>query len=100
RRLIDFLLLEHLTHGGKENGNLKAPYQQLAKAGVGRRLIADAIREAEGAGLVDVHRGGMRVTTTYALTWLPLKDGTAASNRWKGAADNVIELRKRRSSHE
>jgi hypothetical protein len=25
RRLIDFLLLEHMGHGGKENGKLKAP---------------------------------------------------------------------------
>jgi hypothetical protein len=29
RRFVDFLLLEHMAHGGKENGKLKAPYRQL-----------------------------------------------------------------------
>ena len=29
RRFIDFLLLEHMAHGGKANGKLKAPGRQL-----------------------------------------------------------------------
>jgi hypothetical protein len=36
-----------------------------------------------GSGPRGVQRGGMRVATTYALTWLPLHDGTPASNRWR-----------------
>src|SRR5262249_25653100 len=28
-------------------------------------------------------RGGKRVATAYGLTWLPLHDGTAATNRWR-----------------
>ena len=27
--LVNFLVREHLRHGGKENGNLAAPYRQL-----------------------------------------------------------------------
>ena len=92
RRLVDFLLVEHLAHGGAENGNLKAPYQQLVEVGIGLRHIANAIHEAEEAGIIDAHRGGMRVATAYALTWLPLKGGTAASNRWKATTTNVIPL--------
>src|SRR5688572_19535116 len=29
RRVIDFLLIEHMSKGGRENGRLKAPYRQL-----------------------------------------------------------------------
>jgi hypothetical protein len=84
-RFVHFLLLEHMGKSGRENGKLKAPYKQLVRHGITRRLIAAAIREAEELGLVDSHRGGMRVATTYALTWLPLHDGTAPSNRWRAA---------------
>ena len=29
RRFVDFLLLEHMRHGGKANGKLKAPHRHL-----------------------------------------------------------------------
>ena len=83
RRFVDFLAIEHMSHRGRENGRLKAPYRQLEAFGVRARHIANAIRETEELGLVDCYRGGMRVATTYALTWLPLHDGTPASNRWR-----------------
>jgi hypothetical protein len=84
RRFVDFLLLEHMSKGGKQNGKLKAPYRQLAEFGIGDRYVAEAIREAEEVGLIDCHRGGMRVATTYALAWIPLSDGRNPSNRWRG----------------
>ena len=82
-RFVHFLMLEHMSKGGQHNGELKAPYRQLIEFGIGARHLADAIREAEDLGLVKCHRGGMRVATTYALTWLPLHDGTPATNRWR-----------------
>lgn len=60
RRLINFLEVEHLNHGGNENGSLLAPYGQLVGFGVGRRLIHGSIAEAEQRGLVRVDRGGRR----------------------------------------
>jgi hypothetical protein len=83
RRFIDFLQIEHMRHGGRQNGNLKAPYAQLEAFGIGAHFVARCIREVEDLGLVDCYRGGMRVATTYALTWLPLYDGTPAANRWR-----------------
>ena len=83
RRLIDFLMQEEMNHGGQENGKLKAPNKQLYEWGIGRRHVAGAIREAEALGFVAVHRGGMRVATTYALTWRPTHDGKPPSHRWK-----------------
>jgi hypothetical protein len=83
RRFVDFLTIEHMAKGGQHNGKLKAPYRQLGAFGIGDRHVANAIRETEALGLVDCHRVGMRGATTYALTWLPLADGTPASNRWR-----------------
>ena len=86
RRLIDFLMIEHLRHGGQENGKLKAPWRQLCDFGTGARIperfLADTIEEAIALGLVDAQRGSRRLASTYALTWLHLHDGTPPSNRF------------------
>lgn len=79
RRLVDFLLIEHMAHAGTENGNLAAPYTQLEERGIGRRLIASAIREVEEHGLVVVQRGGKKgrqitETSRYRLTFLPTRE--------------------------
>jgi hypothetical protein len=83
RRFVEFLLLEHMAHGGKENGKLKAPYRQLEQFYINARFVSEAIAEAEKLGLVDCHRGGMRVATTYTVNWLPLSDGTEPIERWR-----------------
>jgi hypothetical protein len=83
RRIIDFLLIQFLEHGGRNNGQILAPYAQLEDRGIGRRFIADALANLERIGLIDCHRGGMRVVTTYTLNWLPLHDGTPPSDRWR-----------------
>jgi hypothetical protein len=67
-RLIEFLMHEHMSHGGMENGQLVAPYAQLVAWGIGRRYIKDAIREAEGLRLVVAQHGGRRAHTKAAMT--------------------------------
>jgi hypothetical protein len=83
RRFMDFLMLEHMAHGGKHNGRLKAPHRQLEVHGISARYVSNAIREAEEAGLVIACRGGMRTATTYQLTWQWLHDGSPPSDDWK-----------------
>jgi hypothetical protein len=82
RRFMDFLLIEHMNHAGTENGRLKATYAQLEAFGLSSRLIASAIEEAEKVGLIECHRGGMRVATTYTLTWFATDIYTPPSNKW------------------
>jgi hypothetical protein len=101
RRLVDFLIIEHLRHGGQENGKLKAPRRQLrnyeAGARIPARFVSDIIDEVVALGLVDVYRGSRRRASTYGLTWLPLFDGTPPSNRFTecdAAADAIIEAAK------
>ena len=57
RRLIDFIMLEHMRQGGKRNGLLLAPREQLEAFGIGRHFISGAIHEVARTGLVDVIRG-------------------------------------------
>jgi hypothetical protein len=92
RRFIDFLMVEIMHNGGRRNGRLKAPYQQLEQIGIPACLVASAIREAEELGLVDCHRGGMRVATAYTLTWLPLHDGMPPTVQWRGYRNPNLNL--------
>jgi len=90
RKFVDFLMIEHCNHAGRENGRLQATYDQLSAAGMARKRISKAIREAEERGLVEVtQRGGLygadqhRTTSRYRLTWI----GTVvprcnATNEW------------------
>jgi len=82
-RVLRFLMIEQLRCGGRENGNLKAPHRQLVAFGIAPRLVTAAICEVEASGLVVCHRNGLRVATTYELTWLRLHDGIQAGNEWR-----------------
>lgn len=90
RRVIDFLMLEHMAHAGKQNGRLKAPHQHLETFGIGAKYIASAIAEVERLGLIECRRGGMRVATTFALAWLPLHDGAVLSERWREFRNHAL----------
>jgi len=89
RRVIDFLLLEHMRRGGQRNGFLMAPRSQLEAFGIGARHVSSAIDEIERVGLVDCRRGSGRRSSAYSLTWLPPNDGTEPSNRWRSYAPFV-----------
>ena len=74
--LVNFLVREHLRHGGKENGNLVAPYTQLQSyrdggGGIRTPEILPTIDRAQRLGLIRVTPGGhRRGPSRYALTWL------------------------------
>jgi hypothetical protein len=65
---MDFLMLENMRHAGTENGNLLAPYDQLVDHGIGRRLIPEAVNEAERLGLIAVQRGGRKGWVPHHLS--------------------------------
>src|SRR4051794_32043940 len=82
-RVLRFLMIEHMRRGGRQNGNLKAPHRQLVAFGIGTHQLSAAITEAEACGLIECDRHGLRIATTYALTWLPLHDDSPATNAWR-----------------
>lgn len=82
-RLVNFLMREHLAHGGRANGHLMAPHRQLVEFGMHPGAVAGAIKWASYLGIIDVVRGKGKAPNRFTLTWLPLADGTEASNRWR-----------------
>jgi hypothetical protein len=87
RQLLTRIEIEHLRHGGKENGKLVVPYTDFLDYGVGHRsYIARAIRDAEALGLLRIVRGragnGRPVPNQYRLTYLPAADQDA-TDEWR-----------------
>jgi hypothetical protein len=100
RRLIDFLLIEHMRHGGRENGRLLAPRRQLEAFGIATHFVSTAIEETERVGLLDCKRGVGRAPSVYGLTWLP-RGNDPPTNRWRrheATAAEVIASRKSRKT--
>lgn len=68
--------VEHLSHGGKENGILVVTYSDFEGYGVGHyRSIAQGIREAEALGFLQIKRGRagngeFKSSNKYRLSYL------------------------------
>jgi hypothetical protein len=84
-RFLDFLMIEHMEHGGAQNGYLLAPRRQLEQYGIGAQYVSGAIEEAERLGFVDVKRGVGKRPSTYALKWLPLGTPPTTPRRSSGS---------------
>lgn len=87
-KILGFLKLEHLRHGGAENGRLQAPYRQLELLGISARNVHPALRMLEVLGFIRVTSDGSRLggrpnAATYALTWLPTCDGRPPTEDYK-----------------
>lgn len=101
RHILDFLELEHMRHGGVENGRLLAPYNQLVAFGVSRRDIRSAIDELEAFGIIRANRGerlGRKSkSSTYALTFYPVGADLPAYDYKLVKASDVAEFKATRS---
>jgi hypothetical protein len=88
KQVLHAIELEHLRHGGKENGNLIVPYNTIRTycRGASKRKIAQALRELEALGFVVVHRGQVngskRAPSRYLLTHLPGHNGGPPRDDW------------------
>ncbi len=98
RRTLDFLLYEHASHGGRENGNLAATYRQLEVWGVTANDIRKGLEELYVTGFVRLTREGKRIEgqrepARYALTWLPTRAGSAdeapPTHDWTKVRDRI-----------
>lgn len=88
RRALDRLMLEHMAHGGKENGKLQVTHRDFIEAGVSRDFVADAIDELEHLRLIRITsrgRGGTGIThaNRFLLTWMPEKGSRFCDDPWK-----------------
>jgi hypothetical protein len=88
-KVVMRIALEHLKHGGIENGDLPTTYNDFVRFGVRRARIREAIMIAIHLGWIErvsvgetPWHGNIREPGKFALTWLPKRDGTQASNKW------------------
>ena len=92
RRILDALMIEHMSHAGRENGNLAVTYLQLEAFGVTKSDIHKGLAELVTCGFIRVTHQGLRVAgggepSRFALTWLPTYAGgpraELATNDWQ-----------------
>ena len=93
RRLLDRIELEHLAHGGLENGALPVTHTDFIAYGLSRRMVTPAIQEAERLGFIRYKRGGRyggeRKPSTFRLTYLGAAN-SKATNEWEKLTETEI----------
>ncbi len=93
-RFVDFLLDQHMSAGGLQNGQLLAQYDHLQQMpwSIGRRFIRCAIEEAVGLGLVEVIKSGRRASaeaspSRYRLKFYATRELRDGKMRWVRPTD-------------
>jgi hypothetical protein len=103
RQVVDRIIIEHLNHGGRLNGELPVLYDDFETFGVRRSSIVVALKIAEELGWIDrtfqgiKGTGAQRAPALYALTWIG-QERMPASNRWRKISEEdaraiVVEAR-------
>jgi hypothetical protein len=88
-RVLDRIEIEHLRHGGKDNGELPVTFNTFEVYGIHRHAIAPALRECAALSLVRITRrgsagnAGHKQPNHFLLTYLPAKGRSQASNEWR-----------------
>src|SRR5262245_13126676 len=89
RKVIRRLELEHMAHGGRDNGKLPCRYQDFISYGCRRHGLSAALIEVEALGFTKTMSLGTRAygnvpgkASTFLLTYLPTADGPS-TNDWK-----------------
>jgi uncharacterized protein with NRDE domain len=87
RKSLDRLIVEHIGHGRRMNGELIATHDQFIDYGVTCDFVADALEELAYKGLIKMRKGragnGTAHPTVYTLTMDGTFDGLPATNEWK-----------------
>ncbi len=77
RKALDRIEIEHMNHGGADNGRLPVTYRDFEAWGIRRHSIASAIRELDALGFIEITRHGYggnaetRAPNLYRLTYRP-----------------------------
>ncbi|GGC70783.1 hypothetical protein [Chelatococcus reniformis] len=65
RRVLDQLEVEHMEHGGTENGRLIRTYSDFERGGIRRASVALAIRQASALGFLEITASGQRSAAQF-----------------------------------
>jgi len=86
-RVLERLEIEHMRHGGQENGRLCVSYGQFVQYGVSRRSVGPALAAGVALGLIEIRQleelqANLRAPNEYRLTYVPEKDRRAPTDEW------------------
>lgn len=87
RKLVDRVLIEHMDHGGAQNGELIVTYADLVDWGIRRNSIPPAIAEVVALGILEhrpgraSHIAGKGHPQVFRISWLPTGD-EPPSTKW------------------
>jgi hypothetical protein len=88
-KVLARVMLEHMSHGGCQNGALPVTYTDFETYNIRRGSILDYLWEAIALGLIGRTQQGKPsygvfegAAAQYRLTWLPTHDGAPATNEW------------------
>jgi hypothetical protein len=94
-RLLRRLELEHMKHGGAENGNLKCTYEDFAKWGLRRSSVALCIRQCVALGFLAITYHGrrtiadVRLPSKYRLTYIEGRNNSPPlTDEWRQIEDD------------
>lgn len=81
RRVLDRLEVEHMSKGGEQNGTLICTYDDFETAGIRRKSVALALRQAQALGFISITRGyrtagADRAPSLYRLTYVYGTEGS------------------------
>ena len=92
RRILDRLDLEHINHGGKDNGRLPVTFADLRRFGMPNpNDNARGFRELRALGFIEVTRAGRagnaehRTPNLFRITYLSA-NGEAPTDEWRRIA--------------
>jgi hypothetical protein len=92
RKILARIEIEHMKHGGKENGRLVCLYDDFVAYGVRRPSIPAAIKHLETVGAIEMTQRGRRDAMHnphhYRLTYQPSFDGKWPTNEWRSYRPN------------
>jgi hypothetical protein len=100
--------IEHMHHGGTENGHLPVTYDNFVAYGIHRHAIAPAIRELVALGFIEVTERGragnrdFRSPSRYRLTYRHAKNAAGDGThewRWIQTMEQAEEVAKRARSN-
>ena len=99
RRVLERVEVEHMAHGGTENGSLIVTHKNFMDVGIGASAIHPGIQEVVFLGFLRYVQGGRwggsNRPSRFRITWLPDKSGAPATNEWKGVTVEQIKVWKK-----
>jgi hypothetical protein len=97
RKVLERLEIEHLRHGGYNNGELFVSYLQFVDCGVSKRSIRPTLQLGEDLGLIEVIQGhetvrsDIRPANSYRLTYVPARGKENPTDEWMRISSDQVD---------